>query len=216
MTRTQKYNFKVSTDQFHNKVDEHYEDAVEVTLIDIFEDLVLDLKQLDKKKYTMVELGSNQSYYSLLFKHILGKNKTTNIMVEPLLENFNLGISQFVLNDCEGFFYNRSIGNHLYGANETLVKTFETPPITLKEILKRHNIDNLDVLQCDIDHSEMNLFNGDSEVFLEKRVSNIFLGTHGMISHNFCKKFLLDCGYKILLEVTDQSVGWDNLIVCVS
>lgn len=224
MTITKKYNFKVSVNQFHIPVEEYFQDYDEIALINIFEKQVLDLKNQNRDMYTMIELGSNQCYYSLLFKHILGKDKTLNIMVEPSEKNFDVGLNEFKLNKCGGYFYKSGIscienavcGKKILRGNGEgeFVGMFDIPSITLEELFKNHNIEVLDVLQCDIDGSEKFLISNNYEIFKQKRIANIFLGTHSAEIHSLCKQQLIECGYKIVLEITDGSVGYDNLIVC--
>ena len=73
-TITEKYGFTVKYNQFGREVNENYFDEDEMILIEKFEDIVLSLKNKNLETYSMIELGSNQAYYSLLFKSIL-KNK---------------------------------------------------------------------------------------------------------------------------------------------
>lgn len=218
MTITEKYNFKVSVNQFHTPVNEYFQDDQETALIEAFEKIILDLKLQNKNQYTMIELGSNQCYYSLLFKHILGRDKTLNIMVEPSEKNYNVGLNEFKINNCDGYFYKAGIsggdGILIGNGKGGFIGKFDTPSITLKELFTNHAIEQLDVLQCDIDGSERFLLSEHYEIFKQKKIGTIFLSTHSGEIHDFCRQQLLSCGYKIILDITDGSVGWDNLIVC--
>ena len=80
MSITAKYNFKVVYDQFGTPFPEDYYDKSEVLLIEEFEKSVLDINSTDKDLYSMLELGSNQCYYSMLFKSILKDRKVLNLM----------------------------------------------------------------------------------------------------------------------------------------
>lgn len=212
MSITQKYNFKVSINQFQQPVSEHWWDASEQLLIDFFEKTCLELKNLNKTNYTMIELGSNQCYYSLLFKHILGKNITTNIMVEPFKTHYDVGQKQFELNNCTGIFYNNSIGTSW----ENFRSTFDVEPITLNEILKEQDISEVDIIQCDIDGSEHYMLDINSDFFINKKAKYLFLGTHSTELHNNCKQMLEQYGYNILLDHPHLNVGFDMLIVAQS
>jgi hypothetical protein len=212
MTRTQKYNFKVSIDQFHQKVDSNFEDEKEIELIDVFEKEILNLQKTNKEKYTMIELGSNQSYYSLLFKHILGKDKTLNILVEPDPKHLKATISEFFnLNNCEGILYNKAIGES-YKPNLENIKITECGSITLDQILIENNIDVLDVLHCDIDGAELSLIKTCSDTFKNKKIDTIFLLTHSYC-HEICKEFFNNLEYDLIYENNMRSIGWDNLLV---
>lgn len=209
MSITEKYNFKVSVNQFKHPVNFNFWDETEELLINSFEQICLNLKEKNKSSYTMIELGSNQCYYSLLFKHILGKDKTLNIMIEPYADNFNLGKSQFELNNCDGIFYNKGIGNK-WGA---LNLEFDTPSITLNEILQENKLDKIDIIQCDIDCSELYMLNSNSNFFEEHKTEFLFLGTHSIELHNECKKRLLEFNYNIILDHPIFNVGCDALII---
>lgn len=199
MTRTEKYNFRVSVDQFHNLVDCRFEDASEKLIIDYFETICLELKNENKQLYSMIELGSNQCYYSLLFKHILGKQNTINIMVEPSEKNLAIGKSQFDINSCEGIFYHNGIGNNLTLFLTEDVKT-NVNSITIQEIIKSNDLKTIDVLHCDIDGSEKIFLNENENDIKNCIFSYIFLMTHTESLHEFCKAKLLEHKYNLIAE----------------
>lgn len=212
MSYTKKYGFKVSVNQFHGKVSEDYYDESEEILIKEFEKQCLQLKNENKINYSMIEVGSNQCYYSLLFKHILGKQKTLNIMIEPHPPYFEQGKIEFQLNSCEGVFYNRGIGNSWKIGN----KTFDVAPITFHEILKNNNLNEVDIIQADIDGSELFLLESESEFFKQHKTKYLFLGTHSHELHQDCLKKLEDYNYKIILNDMSFKIGYDSLIVAKS
>jgi hypothetical protein len=213
-TKTEKYKFKVSKDQYHNTVDSNFEDLNESTILNLFEEACLNLKQKNQPTYNMIELGSNQSYYSLLFKHILGVERTKTIMVEPVETNLNVGKNQFELNNCTGMFYHRGIGKNaslFLGENNLLSVT----PITLEEIFLENKLNNVDILHCDIDGSEKILLPENQNLFKDLKFSYIFLMTHTNEIHSFCKQFLINCKYQLLSEhlIGAPNVGCDGLLV---
>jgi hypothetical protein len=209
MSITKKYNFRVTINQFHHPVSEDYEDPTEISLINLFEKYVLQFKEQKREKYNMIELGSNQCYYSLLFKHILGKYKTTNIMVEPDLKHLEAGKGQFKLNNCEGIFYNRGIGNRW----AVLDKTFSVEPITLEDILTENKLQSIDVIHSDIDGSEVILLESNKEFFVSGKAKIIFLLTHSNSLHEQCKDFFTHTPYTLINEIREDVVGWDRLLV---
>ena len=77
---------------------------------------------------------------------------------------------------------------------------------TLVEIFSEFGIENLDVLHCDIDLCECILFETAREIFEQKTVK---------VLHEFCLKFLTDCGYSILLNHDSRfaPVGGDTLLI---
>ena len=158
MTRPEKYKFQMLFDQFHCPVDSNFEDSSEKLLIDVFEQELLALKTSNSSVYTMLELGSNQCFYSLLFKHLLGKTQTKCFMVEPKTKNLDIGKQHFAANNCEGTFYHAIIGK------QKAVKDFLTtvilddvPLITLSQIFEENSLKEIDVLHSDIDGFEVDL-----------------------------------------------------------
>jgi hypothetical protein len=218
MTRPEKYKFKVSIDQFHNSVQPYFEDSSETQLIDIFENEILNLQLVDKDQYTMIELGSNQCFYSLLFKCILSKQKTKNIMVEPVKANLIAGKKEFQTNDCEGIFYNAIIGERKMTANA--LSFADIPVITFKQIFAENCLKTIDVLHCDIDGFEVDLLNDNYDFFKKGTFNLIFLSTHfstpafnNNSTHNFCKTFFEKMPYNLTNEISDYSIGSDSLLV---
>lgn len=209
MSITEKYGFQVSINQFHQPVDKNWWDESEQLLINCFEQACLELKQTNRCNYAMIELGSNQCYYSLLFKHILGKRNTTNIMVEPYKPHFEAGKTQFELNRCNGRFYNNSIGK-LWAAYQT---TFDVEPIMLNKILQEQGISKVDIIQCDIDGSEQCMLDTNLNFFINKRTKYLFLATHSTELHNYCKTFLENVDYKVIMDHPYNDVGGDMLII---
>ncbi len=211
--QTEKYKFIVSVDQFGNKVDPHYYDFTESTLIDAFENICLSLKDRCQEIYHMVELGANQCYYSLLFKHIIGKSVTENILIEPKLSNYERGKNEFKINNCNGTWYRKAIGKPKCHIKNT---AFDVNTITLKEVFDTHNINKLDVLHSDIDGAEVLLLDNEYDFFNEHKVKYIFLCTHSSELHSECKQKLEGFGYKIILDESAPSVGSDRLLIATT
>lgn len=217
-----KYNFKVVTDQFGYAVTENFYDIHEIEMINRFEKACLELiENEDKLVFNMIELGSNQAYYSLLFHKILLKNSKipVNIMVESNVDALPRGVKHFEMNNCIGKFYNCIIGNmeivkklpHLLKLNEESGVKIST----LTNIMLQENLSFLDILHCDIDYAEYDMLMTSQEVFQNKQIDYIFLATHGAELHQKCKQFLLDCGYNLIFEHDDMEnpIGWDTLII---
>jgi hypothetical protein len=217
---TRKYGLRVKYDQFGNLVSEDFQDINEIVLIQKFEEYVLKLKHEQRNSYSMVELGSNQAFYSLLFKAILGKDKTKNVMVEPFLPYLPRGIEHFLMNGFNGVFLQKSIGNkwgHDGGHTMRLNKgLFDTPRTNLTKLCEECEIRELDLLHCDIDSSEVVLLQEDEDFFRKKRVKTIFLLTHEEgNTTDFCKNLLMNCGYKLEFESEPFTVGGDTLLIFI-
>lgn len=222
-----RYDFKVYIDQFGNMVPPHFHDELEIVAIKEFEKYMLQMvKSNPNKTYTMIELGSNQAYYSLMFHSILKKlgSNPVNILVETNKDHLVRGVDHFNMN---GFDVQTKLCS--IGTMEKVVKALQTKwPLTtaeglphfnpnwltLTDIFVEFNIESLDVLHCDIDFCEMVLFETAEEIFREKKIKYIFLSTHDQF-HETSLDFLSDCGYEILLnhDKTLPPVGFDTLII---
>lgn len=224
-----KYNFKVSVNQFGDAVNPDYIDQDEILLLDKFEDILNNLKKEDKEEYKMIELGSNQCFYSLMFKSILGKERTTNYMVEPSYTNLKRGENEFSFNQYHGVFIKKSIGNRDLGFG--MDNVLGTSECTVDDLIRENNIDNLDVLHCDIDGSEYLMLSGCTESLEKKTINYIILLTHGWsVSHpasnesiksefnlkdlhKNCLEHIKKYDYEILFETEEPIIGGDGLII---
>ena len=211
--QTEKYKFIVSVDQFGRNVDPHFCDQSEAILIDAFENICLSLKDECQDIYHMIELGANQCYYSLLFKHIIGKSVTENILIEPQSPNYERGENEFKINDCDGTWYRKAVGKPKCHIKNT---AFDVNTITLKEVFDNHNINKLDVLHSDIDGAELLLLDSEYDFFNLHKVKYIFLCTHSPQLHSECKQKLECFGYKIILDDPARNVGSDSIIIATS
>ena len=226
MTLAEKYNFKTEVDQHGRSVNGFFEDKAERKLIDIFEKELLNLKDKKNPPYSMIELGSNHAWYSLLFKSIFGEKETVSILIEPLIHHMERGKRHFELNNYKGIFYDTIIGK----AKKTNDGTVHSVPVAdLKKIINENNLDKIDILHSDIDGFEVDLLLDYEDLFKNGTFDLIFLLTHsGGISviqdengcdeeikdtRSFCKEKFNNLPYDLILEVSDWSIGKDSLLV---
>ena len=208
MTTTSKYGFKVSIDQCGNFVLPDFADSSEQSIIDVFEQETLRLKEKNKPRYSMIEFGAKWAYYSLLFHNILGKDKVTSIMVEPYLPHLERGKRNFKLNDCQGIWYNRGIGTIRHCANTIT----SVEPILIDEILKDQSLTEVDCIHCDADGPEVDMLEENMHWFAEGKVGVVFLLTHDCHGepkqiHNRCKKFFVPFDYSLIYEESEIQCG---------
>lgn len=206
---TQKYGFKVKYNQFGSLVNEDYFDEKESFLIEEFEKIVLELKEQKLETYSMVELGSNQAYYSLLFKAMLIDRNVNSIMVEPYEPYLERGIEHFKINNYPSIFINKSIGKE-WVAHHT---NFELETISVDEIVKEYNIKKLDILHSDIDGAEITMLQGSEYSLSNKIINYAFILTHGIETHAECLNLISKYDYKILIDHREQNIGDDSLII---
>jgi FkbM family methyltransferase len=220
-----KYGFKVKYDQFGNRVHNTHVDTTELILIDIFEKLSTNILKSEQQHFNMVELGSNQAYYSLMFKNMCKwHNKTSDVYcVEPNERHMIRGKEHFLMNNLDASFCDYIIGEYelikkdldassLPGGSEFLLVT-KKEILTLSELLEKHNIEELDVLHMDVDHSERAVLKSSEDLFKNKKIKTIFISTHREDLHHYCLDFLKECGYKLELQISKMIVGYDSLLV---
>lgn len=210
MNLTQKYNLKIEVDQGGNNhhISESFQDNGEILLLGIFEKACLKIKS-EKPNASMIELGANWSYYSLLFKHIIGKDNTFNIMVEADPEALKRGIHNFNINDTKGIFLNKMIGNEAY----RLPHLNTIPCVSLEDLCKEYNLNFVDILHSDIDSSEFDMLNQNKEFFEKKMIKYLFLLTHSEDLHKKCFQFLTDLKYNCILNHTHFNVGGGDALL---
>jgi len=206
---TQKYGFKVKYDQFGRSVDEHFYDASELILIERFENIVNELKDKNLEKYSIIELGSNQAYYSLLFRSILKDKEVKTILVEPHDPYMIRGVQHFEMNQYEGHFVNKSIGGKWIAHNSS----FDKPVTSVDELIQEYDIELLSVLHSDIDGSEISMLEGSHWALLNKKIDYAFILTHGLETHLECLEIISKYDYEIILDHREKNVGSDRLII---
>jgi hypothetical protein len=178
----------------------------------------------------MIELGSNQAYYSCLFRAIIdgvnNNKKCFNVMLEPNDNNVNRGIDHFKMNGFHGSFVHAGIGNGELSDRNT----------TLPEIMRHFNMHELDILHCDIDGYEIQMLETSGEIFSKKLIRYVFMSVHhdwteseqaSFNSHLInvkhkkhrgnrywvCRDELDSLGYKLLTNVDTCAVGGDYLLI---
>lgn len=203
-----KYNFKVSMNQFGIAQNEDFFDPSEVTGLQYFEKMCLKLRTYNKSKYTILELGSNQCYYTIMFNAILGKEKVITYILEPNKAHANRSIHELELNNISYTLIERPIGDKWIALNQK----FDNTPITIDEIFTDYKIDNIDLLHSDIDGAEIVLLDGCHEALTNKKIDYIFMLTHAADTHEICKQKINKYDYKTL-EHTTTYIGADRLIM---
>ena len=168
------YNLKMTYDQFGNFVDTHFFDKEEEKAIYIFEQVCLNLKNKKQSEYTMIELGSNQAYYSCLFRAIIdgvGNNKLCkNILLEPTEEYMHRGINHFNINGFSGIFERGGIGHYWCWHDRWHDKNI--PSYSIDELMAKHNINQLDILHSDIDGNEIRLLETSTNAFKKRNINS--------------------------------------------
>jgi hypothetical protein len=83
--------------------------------------------------------------------------------------------------------------------------------------MKRFRLDHVDILHSDIQGAEVRMLRGAELALHERRISWIFISTHGENIHQKCRQILRSQGYKIVAEHTpSESHSVDGLLVAAS
>lgn len=205
MTRTEKYNFRMKYNQFGDSVPSNYEDPDEGILINHFENIVLDMKSKNRDYYTMIELGSNNCFYTMLFSKILN-GKAINYCIEPYEKYRNIGIEHLKINNITAILLDAMIKTEHVWCN---IK-FSCPQLTLDDIVKNSLID---VLHMDIDFAEYEALQGGDNVFSNKQIDTIFILTHSEQLHANCKNYMNSKGYNLFFEHDQKTISSDMLLI---
>jgi FkbM family methyltransferase len=221
-----KYNFKSVYDQFGSIVKEDFTDQTEIILIKEFENRLKEyLSEINYKDLSMIELGSNQAYYSCLFYHMVknaGKNPEI-LLVEPNDEHMKRGLKTLEKNKMIASLCNSIIGDYdllvnnldassLPGGSDFILRT-NKEVITLEQLILDYGFEAIDVLHMDVDHSEYSVLVSGEKNFRDKDFGLVFISTHSPTLHEKCDIFMTACGYKKTLEVKEMIVGYDSLLV---
>jgi hypothetical protein len=222
MNLTEKYGIKMKYNQFADIVSENFEDSDEKIAIDLFEKCVLDLKEKNKTKYNMIELGSNYSYYSMLFKKIIEPNKSFNLLLEPYEKYMKTGKEHFEINNLEGVF----LEERIYNPTPWCDITFTCPTTTIDELMDRYEIDELDILHSDIDKSEVYALDSAKHALENKKIDTLFIMTHPQTPeegwsteenptqlHLRCKEILFNYGYTLVYDHPRCDLAGDGMLV---
>ena len=154
---------------------------------------------------TMIELGSYWSYYSLWFQQAICGAK--NYMVEPELENLELGKQNFDMNNAEGIFEHAFVGD--------VADHSSTPhTISVDSIIEKYDIEKVAILHSDIQGFERLMLDGANNALSKKNVRFIFISTHGHELHQRCLTRLKELQYHLVAKHTpSESFSGDGLIV---
>lgn len=180
------------------------------------------LKTIKSSIPSMVELGSCEAYYSILFNKFFKNNKKISVCVELIESFYELGIKNAINQECNNIeFIHASIGKINYPPIHSEEKEISKKTITLEEIYNKNKLDKLDILHIDIQGSELSVLEEVKEKNL--KADNIFVNIHsdaitngyyGKDIYRECQKILKELGF-INFLFDDRSSGGlgDGLIV---
>ena len=161
------------------------------------------LESLPKGKKTILELGAYWAFYSMWFLKTFPGSSA--YMLEPELRNLYSGKKNLRLNDLEGNFFHRGIGEVVNEKERTTAVDF---------FCRQHKIDFIDILHADIQTYELAMLRGSAKLLEEKKVGYCFISTHSNELHEQCKTLLTGYGYKLVADANlDESFSFDGILV---
>lgn len=192
----------------------------EAPQIEIFKKCLTEIKS---ENPTMIEIGSNDCFYSILFNEAL--DNSTNICIEISKDLLEAGKENVKLNELEGFnFILGSVGQADIdyielekAAHPHLHTEISKNKYTLKEIYDMFNLKRPNIVHMDICGTEI-------EVLTEILESNLdfeymFVSTHPYVAftsptHQKCVDILDKVGVDYLFSDEYRGGCGDGLIVC--
>lgn len=170
----------------------------------------------NKKNPCMVELGCHWALASLIFKKMYPNGR--NILVEPDLCNIAIGQMNFHLNN---FACDMTWGSVFPcdPSTEPFDTGFSPDPNPrskkvdfIKEIYKKFNLKNIDVLHMDIQGSEFPLVKYlDKNNFFNNIIKSVFIATHNIKEHNIIVEILQGNNFNIIIN-EDRTKLPDNRV----
>jgi hypothetical protein len=153
----------------------------------------------------MMELGSYWAFYSLWFKSKVKDAKC--IMIEPDPHKMNFGKLNFKLNGFTGQFK--------LGFIDGITETNRNIPIyNVDHLMKKYQLDFLDILHSDIQGYELNMLKGAAASLSTHKIGYAFISTHSNELHRSCIEEFKKHGYIIVADSNvDESFATDGVIV---
>ncbi len=140
----------------------------------------------------MIELGAYWAFYSLWFQKVIVGAK--NYLIEPDVQNMNVGKMNFELNRMTGDFTVGKIGYN---------------DINMYDFVQEKRIEQIHLLHADIQGTELEMLNGAKMLFNQNKVDYILLSTHSQELHCKCIDKLKLFNYQII-----ASADFDNETFC--
>ena len=155
----------------------------------------------------MIELGSFWAFYSLWFMRNFPQAKT--LMIEPEVFNIESGKRNFETNGAEGFFVNAFVSDKHEQQKPNGVRT-----ITVDGIKDEFELDNIDILHCDIQGYEGAMLAGAVDILSNQLAEFLFISTHSNELHRDCLETIKAHDYRIICDIDlDDTYSDDGLIV---
>jgi len=182
------------------------------------------INQIHSQNPVMIELGSNDSYYTILFNLCFKDNNPKNICVEACENLLNLGKKNVLNNACENvIFYHSIVGilnnNYIQQIDKSQPKlqgVVSDNCISLTQIINEHNLDHIDILHMDIQGSELSVIKEIQTINIPIRFLfvSIHNGTKFGDVYNESVNILNQMNAKYIFNDQYKGGCGDGLIIC--
>jgi len=182
------------------------------------------LNEIKTENPIMIELGSNDCFYSILFnKFFHHLNNKLNICIEVSSKLIDLGRSNVELSCCDNFkFKHCKIGeidqdyfDMISRSSPDLWGYLATETTSLNQLINEFQLENISMLHMDIQGSEIFILNELSN--LNININYIFISTHTNSflgpTHSKCLEILKNINFEILFNNESEGGYGDGLII---
>lgn len=193
------------------------------------EDLTQIFQQILEPGDTVVDVGANEGYYSILASKIVGttgkifaiepQSRLQNILFKniELNEAYNVVVHQTTISDSIGSVKLNLTPDTNSGSSGILQSTkYKNPTETvptkrLSDIVKLFNLNNINLLKMDIEGFEYQAVLGDKELFKSNIIKNFALELHPTVikkygnDSNKVINFLNECGF-VAIAMDDSDI----------
>lgn len=159
------------------------------------------LKDIKSEAPVILELGAYWSFYSMWF--LKEKQHSTAFLIEPEMENLEIGKSNFAKNGFKGHFFQYFI-DEISSGNM----------ISVDDFVEQQKITEIDILHVDIQGAEMKMLKGAKNTIANKKAQYLFISTHSNELHYECVNHLENNGYVIIDHLDlNYSDCYDGIII---
>lgn len=157
----------------------------------------------------MIELGAFWAFYSAWFLTTVPRSRA--ILVEPMAANLASGRGNLALNHVED---RAEFVKGWVGDLPAKYKEEGARPIVIDDLLRQRNIERLDVLHADVQGAEHRMLKGAERSIRAGKIGWIFVSTHSMHKHGWCRRWLTARGMSLVAEADlPESYSYDGLLV---
>jgi FkbM family methyltransferase len=188
-----------------------------------FYEVMRVLKSTKQKSFSIIELGSFWSYYSLWFLKELPNSKAFCFEPDPV--NLSIGKKNAIINSLSPIFESAAAGSEDGKIISLPLDSDPSQNIDVKirsvdSIVNQHKLKQVDILHMDVQGVELDTLEGALQTIINNKIRFLFVSTHhysfskDVATHQKCLEFITKNGGKIIASHNVlESYSGDGLIV---